>query len=103
MKIHTGMIMAGMLTASLMCAESHTQLNFAIARTATSAMHEAHGSEQWLSELSTIRIRHDGIDIAGEQSRAAGQSWDNDGADSTASIAEENWQPAEKQSFSAGC
>ena len=76
MRIRTSMVMAGVLSASLVCAENLTQKNVEKARAIIDAAVEAHGGSEKLSSINSIVIEHETDNIAVGQSRKAGPPWD---------------------------
>jgi glyoxylase-like metal-dependent hydrolase (beta-lactamase superfamily II) len=76
MKIHSSIVMVGMLAASLVCAENLTQTNVERARSVIDKAVTAHGGNERLSGLESVVIEHETITWAVDQSLKPEAPWD---------------------------
>lgn len=85
MKIHLSLVLGGVLFASLVCAENFTEANVYKAQTVIDAAVQAYGGADRLSEMNTIIVEHETVNIAVGQSRNPEPPWDrNPGSGVTA-------------------
>ena len=85
MKIHLSLVLGGVLFASLVCAENFTEANVHKAQTVIDAAVQAYGGADRLSEMNTIIVEHETVNIAVGQSRNPEPPWDrNPGSGVTA-------------------
>lgn len=90
MRIHTSVVLAGMMSASLVCAENLTQKNVEKAQKIIAAAVEAHGGEARLESMQTLFIEHETINIATGQSLKAAPPWDRNPASGMSAVDYEN-------------
>ena len=102
MKIHTGVLLAGMMSASLVCAENLTQANVEKAQAVINAAVEAHGGDERLSGLNSIVIEHRSVVVAVGQSRKTAAPWDRNKATGISAVDLQNSIFATRNSGVAG-
>lgn len=102
MKILTGVILAGMMSASLVCAENLTQANVEKAQAVIDSAVEAHGGSERLSALNSIVIEHESITVAVGQSRNPEPPWDRNSASGISAVDLQNSVFVTKNSGTAG-
>ena len=80
MKLNASLLLAGMLSASLVCAENLTQKNVEKARGIIEAAVEAYGGAEKLESINSLFIEHETENVATGQSRKAAPPWDRNQA-----------------------
>ncbi len=90
MKLNASLLLAGMLSASLVCAENLTQMNVEKAQAIIEAAVEAYGGSEKLDAITSIVIEHETENVATGQSRKAAPPWDRNPAAGIAAIDLEN-------------
>ena len=86
MRIHSSLVLAVALSASLVCAENLTQANVEKAQAVIDAAVQAYGGEDKLSEMNTLIIEHETVNIAVGQSRSPEPPWDRNPASGVTAI-----------------
>jgi glyoxylase-like metal-dependent hydrolase (beta-lactamase superfamily II) len=76
MKVYASLLLAGVLSASLVCAENLTQKNVEKAQAIIEAAVEAHGGPEKLESVNSIVVEHETEIVATGQSRHAAPPWD---------------------------
>ena len=76
MKIYSGIVLASVLSASLVCAENLTQANVEKANEVIEAAVEVFGGDDRLSDISSIVVQHESVNVAVGQSHKAEPPWD---------------------------
>ncbi len=76
MKLNASLLLAGVLSASLVCAENLTQKNVEKAQGIIKAAVEAYGGADKLESINSITIEHKTEIVATGQSRKAAPPWD---------------------------
>lgn len=76
MKSITSLALAGMLAASVVCAETITEKNVERANAIIDAAAAAHGGPNGLDSLHTVIVEHESTNYAVDQSRATEPPWD---------------------------
>ena len=90
MKLNASLLLAGVLSASLVCAENLTQKNVEKAQAIIEAAVEAHGGAEKLDSINSVVIEHKTEIIATGQSRKAAPPWDRNPAAGVDAIDLEN-------------
>ncbi len=90
MKLNASLLLAGVLSASLVCAENLTQMNVEKAQAIIEAAVEAHGGTEKLDAISSVVVEHETENVATGQSRKAAPPWDRNPAAGIAAIDLEN-------------
>lgn len=90
MKLNASLLLAGVLSASLVYAENLTQKNVEKAQAIIAAAVEAHGGTEKLQSINTIVVEHETENVATGQSRKAAPPWDRNPAAGIAAIDLEN-------------
>jgi len=86
MRISIGIVLIGMASASLVCAENLTQANVEKAQTVIDAAVEAHGGSDRLSDLNSIVIQYETINTATGQSLRPEPPWDQNSSEGIAAV-----------------
>ena len=90
MKLNSGLLLAGVLSASLVCAENLTQMNVEKAQAIIEAAVEAYGGSEKLNAITSVVVEHETENVATGQSRKAAPPWDRNPAAGIAAIDLEN-------------
>lgn len=90
MKLNGSLLLAGVLSASLVCAENLTEKNVEKAQAIIAAAVEAHGGAERLESINTVVIEHETENVATGQSRKAAPPWDRNPAAGVDAIDLEN-------------
>jgi glyoxylase-like metal-dependent hydrolase (beta-lactamase superfamily II) len=90
MKVHASLLIAGMLSASLVCAGNLTQKNVEKAAAIIEAAVEAHGGADKLESLVSVVVEHETENVATGQSRKAAPPWDRNPSAGVTAIDLEN-------------
>lgn len=76
MKLNASLLLAGALSASLVCAENLTQANVERANAVIEAAVEAYGGAEKLQSMNSVVVEHETEIVATGQSRKAAPPWD---------------------------
>ncbi len=90
MKLNASLLLAGVLSASLVCAENLTQMNVEKTQAIIEDAVEAYGGSEKLNAITSIVVEHETENVATGQSRKAAPPWDRNPAAGIAAIDLEN-------------
>ena len=102
MKFRSGLLLAWLMTASLVSAENLTQANMEKAQAVIDAAVEAYGGADRLSGIQSVVVMHETVNIATGQSKAAEPPWDRNESSGTTAIDLENGAFATRNAGTGG-